>query len=136
MKRNLNKLTEIDLLSDMTKYICLRFRRKSFSSPPQSQRSVQVCVYVCSYACVCNRIQQGGRDYSSTRLLDGQQGDFHLDNVTKQLSIDLLMATNVGRISGFKITNRLSSLIVPIVNHYVMERIVEKKKKSLLCLSS
>lgn len=62
---------------------------------------------MCVLMCVCNRIQQGGRERSSARLLDGQQGDFHLDNVAKQLSIDPPMATNVGRISGFKITDRL-----------------------------
>ncbi len=77
-------------------------------------------VCVCSYVCVCDRIQQGGRDCSSTGLLDGQLGDFHLYNVAKQLSIDPLMATNVGRISSCKITDRLSSLMVHILNHYAI----------------
>lgn len=95
------KLLEIDLCQICQIHLSSVLEEKHLFFPLSHSDPCR-CVCVCSYVCVCNRIQQGGRDCSSARLLDGQQGDFHLDSVAKQLSIDLLMDINVGRVSSFK----------------------------------
>lgn len=46
------------------------------------------CESVCSYVCVCNRVQQGGRDCSLTKVRDVEQGNLDFDNVAKHF-IDL-----------------------------------------------